>query len=60
MKFIDALAVLLIGLKLLGYINWSWWLVLLPVYGKLLFIVLLIIIGVATGAGITINGKKIR
>lgn len=30
--FLPLLAVLFIALKLLGYINWSWWLVLLPMY----------------------------
>lgn len=29
---LGALGVLFIGLKLTGYITWSWWLVLLPLY----------------------------
>lgn len=33
--FMGALGLLFIGLKLTGYINWSWWLVLLPLYGPL-------------------------
>jgi hypothetical protein len=28
-----ALGLLFIGLRLTGYIDWSWWLVLLPLYG---------------------------
>ena len=36
-NFLSILAVLFIGLKLGGVIAWSWWLVLLPVYGGLLF-----------------------
>jgi hypothetical protein len=28
--FIYALTILFVGLKLAGYIDWSWWLVLLP------------------------------
>jgi len=30
--FFGALTVLFIGLKLTNFINWSWWLVLLPMY----------------------------
>lgn len=33
MKFLSALALLLIGLKLAHVIDWSWWLILLPIYG---------------------------
>ncbi len=32
MKFLTALALLFIFLKLTGVIAWSWWLVLLPLY----------------------------
>jgi len=45
--FFGLLGVLFIGLKLTHYINWSWWLVLLPLYGWLalyLVIVLFIIL----------------
>ena len=31
--FLGILALIFITLKLIGYITWSWWLVLLPVYG---------------------------
>lgn len=31
--FLPLLAVLFIGLKLTGYINWSWWMVTLPLWG---------------------------
>ena len=33
--FFGLLGILFIGLKLTGVINWSWWLVLLPLYGGL-------------------------
>lgn len=33
--FFGLLGILFIALKLIGVINWSWWLVLLPVYGGL-------------------------
>jgi hypothetical protein len=66
--FFGLLAPLFIGLKLGGIINWSWWLVLLPLYGPLLL--LLGIIGVAfafyalilgfaaVSAAIVFNGKR--
>lgn len=34
--FFGLLAVLFIGLKLTGYITWSWWWVLAPIWGPLL------------------------
>ena len=46
--FFGALGILFIGLKLAGIINWSWWLVLLPLYGPLvaaLALILLILLG---------------
>ena len=33
--FLSLLGLLFIGLKLSGIINWSWWLVLLPIYGPI-------------------------
>ena len=39
MGFFSALAIVFITLKLIGYINWSWWLVLLPLYGGLAIVV---------------------
>ena len=33
MRFLSVLALIFITLKILGVINWSWWLVLLPLYG---------------------------
>lgn len=33
--FFGLLAVLFIGLKLTGYIGWSWWWVLAPIWGPL-------------------------
>ena len=38
---IGLLGVLFVALKLLGYITWSWWLVLLPFYGGLAFVALI-------------------
>lgn len=42
--FFSLLGLLFIGLKLGGIINWSWWFVLLPLYGPLgLFLIILVI-----------------
>lgn len=42
--FMGLLAIVFITLKLTGFINWSWWLVLLPLYGPLLFILALAVV----------------
>lgn len=47
--FLSLLGILFIGLKLTNYIDWSWWLVLLPLYGPLVIwitIFVVVIIGV--------------
>lgn len=38
--FMGLLAVLFIGLKLTGHIDWSWWWVLSPIWGPLALVVL--------------------
>lgn len=40
------LTVLFIGLKLTGYIDWSWWWVLAPVWGPLALLLVILIIAV--------------
>jgi len=40
--FLGALTLLFIGLKLTGYIDWSWWWVLSPIWIPLTFVLLLI------------------
>jgi len=42
--FLSALTVLFIGLKMTGYIAWSWWYVLLPLYGGLAISVFAIVL----------------
>lgn len=37
MSFFSLLGLLFIGLKLTGFVSWSWWLVLLPLYGAFAF-----------------------
>lgn len=45
--FLQALALVFIGLKLAGFIDWSWWLVLSPILIPLaVFIACIIILGV--------------
>jgi len=46
--FTGMLTILFIGLKLTGYINWSWWLVLFPLWIGLALVIgilLIVIIG---------------
>lgn len=53
-SFLGLLGILFIALKLTGYIAWSWWLVLLPLY-------LLPVIAVslfAIGFGLIMIGKR--
>lgn len=42
--FLGLLAILFIGLKLGGLIDWSWWLVLLPLYGPLTLVLAIVAI----------------
>ena len=51
--FMDLLLLVNIVLKLCGVINWSWWIVLWPLWGGLafilaLFIVLVVVFGIAS------------
>ena len=47
--FFSLLALIFVTLKLLGYIDWSWWLVLLPAYGGLVILLILFIILLVLG-----------
>lgn len=45
--FVGALTVLFIGLKLAGFIDWSWWWILSPIWISILFVlVILAIVGI--------------
>lgn len=48
--FCGMLGILFIGLKLTNYINWSWWLVLLPLYWWLPVLCLVVIVAVLISA----------
>ena len=42
--FLDILCLIFITLKLTGFIAWSWWWILLPLYGQVLLLVAIILI----------------
>lgn len=48
--FLTLLSIALIVLKLLGEITWSWWLVLLPVYGPALLGIVAMLLVLSVGA----------
>lgn len=52
MKFLDGLLLLLIGLRLAGLIDWSWWAVFAPLWVPLILAALL--------AGISATRKHVR
>ncbi len=56
--FMMLLTLLFIGLKLTDFIDWSWWLVLLPLYGVPAAILAVVVV-IFVGAGIVgfINGR---
>lgn len=43
---LGALGLMFVGLKLTGYIDWSWWLVTLPFWGGLAISVTLLVVSV--------------
>ena len=43
-SFFGVLGIVFIVLKLCGVINWSWWLVLLPIYGPAALVLLVVFI----------------
>lgn len=45
-SFLGMLSILFIGLKLSKIISWSWWLVLLPLYGPVLLLIIIIAISI--------------
>ncbi len=46
-SFMGLLAILFIGLKLTGFITWSWWIVTLPLWGGAALVISLFVIGPA-------------
>ena len=43
-NFLELLAIVFIALKLMGYIQWSWWLVLAPLWFPIIPIIILILV----------------
>ena len=44
MGFLSVLGLIFIVLKLTNLVTWSWWVVLLPIYGPMAFILILLFI----------------
>lgn len=55
LSFLSILALIFITLKLTSVITWSWWLVLLPLYGGAAFFVLLALVALL---GVSAFGVK--
>ncbi len=53
--FLPLLSLVFITLKLVGVIAWSWWLVLLPLYGGLLALLVVIVFMLLMGASVTVR-----
>ena len=50
--FFGLLTIVFVTLKLIGYLDWSWWLVLAPMWlGLVVILVFLVIWGVVTSTG---------
>ena len=50
MGFFGTLGIIFIVLKLLNVIAWSWWLVLLPIYGGLALVLSILALAIIAGA----------
>lgn len=58
MGILGALGLLFVGLKLTGFITWSWWWVTLPFWGVLALLV--ISFGIALGFSLTLDAIEQR
>lgn len=59
--FVGLLTIVFITLKLTGYIDWSWWLVLSPVLaGVAVVIGLIVIVVVAAVIDVFVSNRRIR
>ena len=57
-SFLSLLALLFIGLKLTGFIDWSWWWVTAPLWGGMALFLIFILGIFSTAALIAVFGKK--
>lgn len=44
LTFLDVLAIVFIVLKLTHIINWSWWVVLAPIWGSILLLIIIVLV----------------
>lgn len=58
--FLPVLTLIFITLKLMGYINWSWWLVLLPLYGGIALVVIISVIAAVASALLAHRGYRTK
>ena len=56
--FFGLLTILFIGLKLTGFINWSWWYVLMPIWGAIAFGLILFLIIILIGYFVTFLDRR--
>jgi hypothetical protein len=58
-NFLTLLLLLFITLKLTGHITWSWWLVLAPLWGSILFALGFFLVAcIIVGIGISKRGRR--
>lgn len=55
MSALTGLGLLFVALKLLHYIEWSWWAVTAPFYAPFVIFMLFVVCGLAAGKDITIR-----
>ena len=58
MNFLPLLSLLFIALKLTNYIDWSWWLVLAPMYFPFIIVATMWFLAFVAGAKLTVKNKK--
>ena len=55
--FFGLLAVLFVGLKLTGYITWSWWWVTAPLWGPFMLVLVILVIAALVYVIAALMGK---
>jgi len=60
MKFLTALGLAFIILKLCGVIAWSWWLVLLPLYFGIAALFFFLVVFIASAFGVALAGTALE
>lgn len=58
--FAGMLTILFIGLKLTGYIDWSWWWVFSPIWISFLIFVVVLIVVFIVAAIVTVSNRRRR